>query len=434
MRITILLLTILVLGCNPKPKVLPSNNVITTDVDNFWMAYDKVVASTDSLEQKTLLETHFMEKASAGQKAMFAARNYTSDEYLFAINNYPKFWASVRNNTEEAKTLSADLNAGIAQLKKIYPDLKPAKIYFTIGALRSNGTTMDSLVLIGSELAFANPTTETSEFPERLSHLKAFFESNPKENLVFLNIHEYVHTQQKTTIGYNLLAQTVIEGVAEFLTEVALERPSPNPQIGFGRKQDAKIKAAFSREMFSPNFYNWLWNSPDNEFGMRDLAYYVGYKISEGYYNQAKDKQAAIKAMIQLDYNDETALLDFVDAAKYFEAAASSYKAAFEKSRPTVSRVLELKDANTAISHKTKIITVEFSEPMNTQRISTDLGESGIEHFPKIEKVVFSEDGKQLYYHVLLESQKNYEMVLHWNMRSQKGIPLVPYTIKFTTD
>ena len=251
---------------------------------------------------------------------------------------------------------------------------------------------------------------------------------------MFLNIHEYVHTQQKTTIGYNLLAQTVIEGVAEFLTEVALERPSPNPQIEFGRKQDAKIKAAFSREMFSPNFYNWLWNSPDNEFGMRDLAYYVGYKISEGYYNQAKDKQAAIKAMIQLDYNDETALLDFVDAAKYFEAAASSYKAAFEKSRPTVSRVLELKDANTAISHKTKIITVEFSEPMNTQRISTDLGESGIEHFPKIEKVVFSEDGKQLYYHVLLESQKNYEMVLHWNMRSQKGIPLVPYTIKFTTD
>jgi hypothetical protein len=40
-------------------------------------------------------------------------------------------------------------------LKVVYPELRHAKIYFTVGAMRSNGTTLDSMVLIGSEFAMA---------------------------------------------------------------------------------------------------------------------------------------------------------------------------------------------------------------------------------------------------------------------------------------
>ena len=74
-----------------------------------------------------------------------------------------------------------------------------------------------------------------------------------------------------------------MESVAEFVAEKALKTKSPNPQIEFGRNNDSKIKAKFELEMFSPNLYNWIWNSSDNEFGMRDLTYYVGYKICEDY-------------------------------------------------------------------------------------------------------------------------------------------------------
>lgn len=43
----------------------------------------------------------------------------------------------------------------------------------------------------------ADSKTVTSEYPENLSHLKSYFATNPNEHLVFLNVHEYVHTGKK---------------------------------------------------------------------------------------------------------------------------------------------------------------------------------------------------------------------------------------------
>lgn len=427
----IILLLITLISCNE--NVQTPSNVITQDLENFWKAYDQITATQDTTEQIQLLQSLFLDKASAGQQGMLATRNYTAKEYVDAINTYPKFWTSIRKNTSKAFTIADEFQDGIEKFKKIYPKARPAKIYFTVGALRSNGTTLDSMVLIGSELACADQTTVAEELPERFDHLKSFFESNPKDNMVFLNIHEYVHTQQKSTSGNNLLAQTVIEGVPEYLTEIALGTDSPNPQISFGKKNDQRIKEAFKKEMFSPNIYNWIWNSPKNEFGIRDLAYYVGYKISEGYYKQAEDKSKAIKEMIELDYNDEKKLIDFVNTSKYFDEPLSVYKERFEKSRPTVVNVLEIENSHKPISPNTKQLTVEFSEPMNTIRISTDLGQLGKDHYPNISKAKFTKDGKFLVYDVTLEPNKTYEMVLHWNMRNLNGIPLVPYTVKFKT-
>ena len=298
------MLATLYMACQ-QPSSSGNTNVFSSDIDLFWTAYDSIRSTNDSLKQAEFLKVLYFDKASVGLHKMRQARNYTDAEYLHAIQNYPEFWDAIRKNTYKAKTVSAEIELGLEQLYELYPNLKPAKIYFTIGALRSNGTTMDSTVLIGSELAFANAQTPTHELPNYLSHLGSYFKTDPGQHSVFLNVHEYVHTQQSTTIGYNLLAQTVLEGAAEFVAEKALQIASPNPQIAYGRTNDAKIKAAFEQEMFSPLVYNWIWNSEDNIFGMRDLAYYVGYKICEDYYNQASDKNTAIKTMIELDYNHE---------------------------------------------------------------------------------------------------------------------------------
>jgi|TARA_R110002110_G_scaffold92763_8_gene241986 hypothetical protein len=70
---------------------------------------------------------------------MIKARHYTVDDHLSAIKDFPKFWTSIRENTYQAKTFSRELEISIEKLKTLYPDLNPAKIYFTIGALKSNG-------------------------------------------------------------------------------------------------------------------------------------------------------------------------------------------------------------------------------------------------------------------------------------------------------
>src|SRR5688572_28048129 len=105
--------------------------IITTDIDNFWIAYDKIVTTKDNAEQLEYLNKLFIEKASHGQQEMIKARRYTSQEYIDAINKRPEYWATIRPRTLKAKDFAADFVTGIEKLRKIYPELKPANIYFT---------------------------------------------------------------------------------------------------------------------------------------------------------------------------------------------------------------------------------------------------------------------------------------------------------------
>ncbi len=430
--LTFLIIVTILIGCKTEK---PSSSIVTTDISNFWIAFDKITATQDSILQHKLIDSLYFQKGTHGLKAIRQARNYRSQDYINAINNYPKFWHSTRANTSKAEQLSPELEKGIRKFKEIYPDSKPAKIYFTIGALRTNGTTLDSLVLIGSELALADKNTPTNEFPDNLSHLKSYFDTEPSKNIVFLNIHEYIHTQQKTTIGNNLLAQTVIEGVAEFLTEKALAINSPNPQIKFGRKNDTAIKEAYVPEMFSPYLYNWIWNSADNEFEMRDLAYYVGYKICENYYNNAIDKEKAIKEMIALDYNNEIDLIEFVEKARYFDDSLNTYKELFERSRPRVVAIKPFENKNQSVDSKTNEITIIFSEPMNQRFRNFDYGPLGEDALMRIKNVVgWSEDGKSLTFEIEdLRPNNQYQITIGSGFRNLKSIPLKEYLIDFKT-
>jgi len=283
-----LLLLVLIFSCEqPTPT---ANYVVSSDIELFWNAYDQIVEVSDSTEQAQLLKEHYIDKGSPGLHGMIEARGYTIGDFVQVINDYPKFWKSVRPNTLKAGSLNAELNAGVEKLAEIYPDLKPAKIYFTIGALRSNGTTIDSLVLIGSELAMSDKNTDASEFPiEYREARQTYFDSNPIDGIVLLNVHEYVHTQQKPMV-HNLLSQCIYEGVAEFVSVKAMGVPSNAPAIAFGKKNLEKVRDKFEKDMFTPNrLYHWLWGDADNGFGVRDLGYHVGYELCERYYDVAQD-------------------------------------------------------------------------------------------------------------------------------------------------
>jgi hypothetical protein len=105
-----------------------NTNFITTDIDNFWQAYDKIVATKDTVQQYRYLNQLFLDKATPGQKAMIAARHYTAKEYLAAITSRPQYWLTIRANTNKAKTFASDIEANILKLKKLYPQARPAKI------------------------------------------------------------------------------------------------------------------------------------------------------------------------------------------------------------------------------------------------------------------------------------------------------------------
>lgn len=409
-----------------------SMNFITTDVDHFWTAYDKIVSSKDSTQQYEYLDRDFIAKASPGQIAMMKARRYTNKSYIEAIHKYPIFWKSIRNNMFRAKDFSAKIAENIERLRALYPDLRPAKIYFTVGAFRSGGTTMDSLVLIGSEISMVDDQTNTQEFAESLPGLYAFFKTSPIQTLVFTNVHEYVHTQQNTTIANSLLGQCVLEGIAELLAEKATGTASTLAALNYGKMNNERIKQVFSEEMFNESNGYWLYSSDKNEFGIRDLGYYVGYAIAEGFYNKSKNKKQAIKDMIELDYNNENDLAKYVTQSGYFEKPVARIKKEYEAKRPFVVSVQPsgTKDVNSAISE----ITITFSEPMDKGHRNFELGPLGKENVLPLKKFMgFSADGKSLSFQIELEPNRQYQILVDKGFRNLKGFPLKPYLVDFKT-
>lgn len=411
-----------------------SSLIRTDDIGRFWEAYDQIIQTKDSTRQYQYLQQLYLDKASPGLKALMQVRQYTAQSYLDAIRRYPLFWQSVRANTLRAQEYSRKIEAALPALAKLYPALKPAKVYFSIGALLSNGTTLDSMVLIGTEVAMGDAHTVTSEFPPRLGHLRGFFDHNRLDNIVLLNMHEYVHTQQKTTIGNTLLAQCVLEGVAEFLSTMALKQPSASPAIAYGRKHKEQVRDRFAIEMFSPYTNNWLYNDTSNTFHIRDLGYYTGYAICERYYQKATDKQQAIRKMIELDYNQEQDLARFTDSSGYFTLPMAALKQQYEDHVPFVTRVEPAVNGATKVEPGIRQITVTFSCPMDKRYRGFDYGPAGETQVLKIGKVQgFSADGHSVTFEARLEPGRHYQLLLTSSFRSEEGIPMKPYLIEWDT-
>lgn len=428
---SIVLVAIILLSCNQKPQI--NQVIVSSDIDNFWEAYDKITSTNDSILQLKYLNELFIEKASKGQKALFENRRYKPEEYLEAITQYPKFWNSIRKNTLETKVYTDEIFEGITTFKENYPDLKLSTIYFNMGVFRTPGTGFDDLVLIGSEFALGDTNTDPSEFPKRLSHLKNYYKINPVDHLQFLTIHEYVHTQQKDIVN-NTLSQVLFEGIADFVAHKMTDKKSPFKYATYGEENEAKVKQLFEDQMFNFRKHGqWLWNSNNNQFGTHDMGYFVGYKIAEASYNKAEDKKMALKNMIELDYHDEAAVEKFIDDTKYFSGTIEELYQLYESKRPVVTGIDQFKSGTQNVSPNVKEITIHFSKKMNTAMRSTGFGELGKEHFPKVSGIIFSEDGMSVTYKVDLEPNKRYQILLENGYRSAEDHLLKSYLIDFKT-
>jgi len=405
-------------------------NIITSDVENFWIAYDKVTTTTDSALQMKYLNELFFDKGTEGLTAIMDARRYRPEEYRQAINSYPKYWQSIRANTLKVNQFADQIQSALNNFRILYPALKPAKVYFEIGVFRTPGTLLNNMILIGTELAMADKTTIVDELPSSMDYVKIYTPTNRIDNLDYTCIHEYVHTQQKVEWGYDLLSQSVFEGSAEYVSEIVTGRESPEPCISFGKSNDTWVKQGFMKEMFSPWWDNWIWNDTENEFKQRDLGYYIGYAISSKHYEQANDKSKALKEIIELDYNDPKAFENFVEHTGYFSKSLAELKEEFEKNRPNVVGVdFENRVQNSPLQQ----IKIEFSEPMDVNFNPMDAYDWDKSKYPYIKKITFLEEGRSAIYHMDLKPDTAYEFSIGSDFRSENRLPVKAFCIKFRT-
>lgn len=409
-------------------------NIFTSDIDNFWTAYDHIQKTEDLSQKLQLLNDHYLSKQTEGLKAFREARHYTDTLYVQLINEYPKFWNSIRPNTLTIKDKTAELNQAVEKLRQYYPDLKDAKMYFTIGGLRSGGTVTDGMVLVGAEIATGTATVDVSEFKD--SWLRNAFSRQTLDNIVYLNLHEYIHTQQNG--GNNrVLNQSIKEGSCDFIAELVLGSPIQTHYLTYGRVHAQQVQQLFKQEMFSNRTANWMYNGKRKAEGY-DLGYYVGYEICRLYYDKATDKQQAVKDIIELNYSDDDAVEDFLVRSGYFREKINKEELlkAYEKKQPYVVSTGPFKNGSRNVAAGTKEVSITFSAEMDPNSMSISFSDKGRDHFPITKIKGFENNNTMLVLFMELQPDTEYEFIVtNRDFKSKDGYPLKDeaYTVTFKT-
>lgn len=430
MRVSVLVLTLIITQISFGQTL--QQKFVTDDITNFWEAYEKITSTSDSVQQYKFLHDLYIEKATIGLQSLIKVRNYTHREFIEAINNYPNFWASIKENTLTVPKSFSEIDANILKLRGAYPDLKPSTIYFTVGAFRTNGTIEGNNILIGSELALADSLTVVDELPKwRQVFYREYY---PRDNLALLCTHEYIHTQQKEIVE-NLLSMCVYEGVAEFLSCLVTGKKSSSPAIEFGKANRDKVVKQFVADLFiMSNNYNWLWGENKNDLKVRDLGYYIGYEICERYYNSSPDKKKAIKELIELDYTNEKQVELIINSTKLLPKTLNDLNKDYEKQRPKVISIHPFKNGSKNVKPGLTKITIMFSKPLNGYNTGIDFGPLGEKAIPKIgAERTWLKNATAWTFEADLEPNRHYQILISNNFRTKEGIRLKPFLIDIET-
>ena len=293
-----------------------ATKIFTTDIDNFWNAYDSVQTTKDTTKQAQFIQQLYLDRATDGLKDFMVSRRHSAQRHLKNILKYPKFWVSIRPHTLQIKSYTTDIEEVMLRFKKLYGSFKQPTVYFTIGCLNSGGTISDGKILIGSELATADSSVDASE-------LGAWEQGNFKINrgVVSMVAHEVGHTQQNLDEAdpdstLHLLGWCIQEGVCDFIAELLLQKPINQGYMTYGKANEKEVWRIFEQQMNGHNIKDWLYNGGEAPSGCVDLGYFVGYIICKSYYENSKNKEQALKEIIELQYKNDT-VLKFLGKSKY---------------------------------------------------------------------------------------------------------------------
>lgn len=261
--------------------------VVTADVHNFLAALDRWTPADTTCPSFGV----YLKDGSPGLNAYRDKMGMGLRELCTAVRRNPARYAALRAKVPGLDSAQQEIQNAFVKFAALSPGAKLPAVYFVVGDGMSGGTTTggsDPIVLVGAEL---------------LGSLRG---------LAVLTVHEFVHTQQHYPIlkildagpmfmHGTLLAQSIKEGSADFLAELATGQVAAASRDGFGDAHEQEIWRDFERDMHDKDYSQWLYNGWNNkQLGDRptDLGYYVGYRITKAYYQKATDKRRAIRDIL----------------------------------------------------------------------------------------------------------------------------------------
>lgn len=284
---------------NPEPLAAQDDRstprMVTSDLDNFWKAWDRATAATSYEDSVAAFEEIYRGGASEGLEDFFEARIGDVPTLLHEIRIAPRYYAALRPQTARVRDFIPRIVAAFETWTNLYPEAELPDVYFVIGRRSSGGTTSPGRILIGTEMYGRTRDTRDDELDDWLREVLA-----PMERIPAIVAHELIHTQQRHGASQTLLARAIREGTADFLGELISGLNINRHVHEWAAPREAELWADFQEVMGGSDNAGWLYTSRDGD-EPADLGYWMGYRIVKAYYEGADDKRAAIRDILTID-------------------------------------------------------------------------------------------------------------------------------------
>ena len=299
MKLVVALLLVVASNATAQTRVdhPDSARIVVSDVAIFWRAFDKLTPAMTRADSVRILDQEYLAQGSKGLQGYATTHLKKPDNLLMGLGMLPKYVAGVRANT--LKMSADDVRAALRKVEAFYPDASYPDIYFVFAGFTSQGTVSKGNVVIAAEMVSADSLTPREELPPFLRSVDL-----TRNVLPCIMVHEMLHAQQNYPSDKSLLAQVIVEGVADFITQKAVGCvQTAAATYAYGEAHERELWQLFQQEMRGTDYSKWLYNGnikdrPDQ------LGYWMGYQIAEAYYDRASNKQQAIRELLNIrDFN-----------------------------------------------------------------------------------------------------------------------------------
>jgi len=232
--------------------------------------------------------------------------NKDPESARLVFDDLPRFWRAfdeihsfadtmIRPTTLGlSQTIQSDVRTAMRSFAQLYPDAVFPDVYFCLGAMATGGTIGQHGLFIGVELFTDGATSPHSELsPWQLSVIR------PPSLLPAIVAHEVTHYQQKVH-GGTLLAQSILEGSADFVSELVTGMTVNAPIHEYGNAHEMELWNEFKQAMNGSDVSQWLYNGGSVTSTSRpaDLGYFIGYQITKAYWGAHADKSASLRDIL----------------------------------------------------------------------------------------------------------------------------------------
>jgi len=279
---------ILLAACATLPPAGSKPALVLEDAERF-----AALLAGASMPTKAALQSGYLDGASDGVKIFTPHRIDNAENLARAVARDPRAYRrAVDLCLPVARGMQDETSALIARIGTLLGERQAATAWVVFGAGNSGGTADARGLVLGLEVLCA----QAGDAQAAAQVLRDFL------------AHEMTHVHQARAGAQesetDLLRQSLIEGFADFVMEMALDGTARAGarRSAYGLAHEAALWREFKADVDAGRTKTeWLYRQNMSIPGRpADMGYWIGKRICEAYHAKAQDKRVAMRTLLEL--------------------------------------------------------------------------------------------------------------------------------------